>query len=126
MLLTNTTASHTNSFSDMFNENRGWLMVTVIIFLAAIYPKIGFVKRSVVGSVENDRNAILKAMALSGFELKDEIDGIMIFRADNVAKKLFLMYEDTIKIYQQGTSITIEGIRKEVVKIEYRLRSFMM
>ncbi len=123
MVLTGTYSGE-EQVESIFMSRRGWTMIAVIIMLAAIYPKIGFVKRRIPGDLVSGRGAVMKAMDLSGFVLEEEKDGMMIFKATGT-KRLFLMFEDTVKIYDQDGTIILDGIRKEVVKIEYRLRAFI-
>ena len=49
----------------------------------------------------------------------------MTFRADNWAKKLGLLGEDEIKVEQYGQWIRIEGIRRGVARVHYRLDSYL-
>ena len=60
-----------------------------------------------------------------GFSLRSEVDGVMTFRADNWGKKLSLLWEDEIKVEQYEQWIRIEGIRRGVARVQYRLDSFL-
>ena len=64
-------------------------------------------------------------MALNGFKPVEEGDGRMVFRAATAAGKLRLLYEDRITLTRDDNYIVIEGPRKEVVKTEFRLKTFL-
>ncbi len=57
------------------------LLPAVIVVLAALYPKFGFITRRVEGDVEEHREQILNAFRSAGFELVGEEEGVMRFRA---------------------------------------------
>jgi hypothetical protein len=44
----------------------------------------------------------------------------MVFRADNILSRLFLLFEDEIVVEQYGQWIDITGIRRGVAKVLYR------
>ena len=92
---------------------------------AALYPKFGFVVRKVEGDVEENREQIINAFKSAGFSLRGEEDGVMTFRADGPLRKLMLLGEDEIKVSQYGQWIQIDGIRRGVARVEYRLDSYI-
>ena len=93
--------------------------------LAAVYPRFGFVVRKVEGDVEENREQIVNAFKSAGFSLRGEEDGVMTFRADGPLRKLMLLGEDEIKVSQYGQWIQIDGIRRGVARVEYRLDSYI-
>lgn len=109
----------------MFHTPRGMLLPGAILLLAAFYPKFGFIVRQVEGDVAENREQILNAFRSEGFSLRSEVDGVMTFRADNWGKKLSLLWEDEIKVEQYGQWIRIEGIRRGVARVQYRLDSYL-
>lgn len=109
----------------MFHTTRGLMLPAVIVLLAAFYPKFGFVVRKVEGDVEQNREQIVNAFKAAGFSLRSEADGKMVFRADGPLHKLMLLGEDQIEISQYGQWILIEGIRRGVARVEYRLNSYL-
>lgn len=107
----------------MFHTPRGLMLPAVIVLLAAFYPKFGFVVRTTRGDVQQDREQILHALRAAGFSLRDEQAGVMTFRADAPLRKLTLLWEDEIKVSQDGQWIRIEGIRRGVARALYLLDS---
>lgn len=111
-------------FNEIFGSSRGVLMICVILVLAALYPRFGFVNRTVGVRAATAHDDIIKSFDMSGYTLVGEENGSMIFRAATPLKKAMLLYEDQIVVTLAGEIAYIEGIRKEVVKIEFRLKSF--
>lgn len=109
------------TFYVMFHTTRGMLLPFVMIVAAAFYPKFGFITRRVEGDIEEHRLQILNTMKDLGFELMKEEDEVLFFRATSPLRKLIYLYEDEIKVSQYGQWIEIEGIRRGVAKIVYRL-----
>ena len=93
----------------MFHTPRGMMLPAVILLLAAFYPKFGFVVRQVEGNIS----------------LRSEHDGVLVFRADNWGRKLMMLGEDELIVSQYGQWIRIEGIRRGVARVQYRLDSFL-
>lgn len=109
----------------MFHTSRYATLFAAIVVLAALYPKFGFVVRKVEGDVEENREQIINAFKSAGFSLRGEEDGVMTFRADGPLRKLMLLGEDEIKVSQYGQWIQIDGIRRGVARVEYRLDSYI-
>ena len=101
------------------------MLFTAIVVLAALYPRFGFVERKVEGDVEENRQQIVNAFRSSGFSLRSEEDGVMVFRADTILQKLMLLGEDEIKVSQYGQWIVLDGIRRGVARVQYRLDSYI-
>lgn len=109
----------------IFGTQRGLLMVAVIVLLAALYPRFGFVRRFVPADLGRDREVIVKVMERSGYRVDREVPGEMVFVADSAWGKVRTLWEDRIVVTQQSGGIVMDGIRKEVVRIEFRLKSFL-
>ena len=98
-------------------------MLAVIVVVAAFYPKFGFARRTVAADFTGDRELILSTFRANGFSLFREQDGTMVFRSSSPLKRALLLWEDRIAVTDAGGSVVLDGIRKEVVKAEFRLRS---
>jgi predicted NBD/HSP70 family sugar kinase len=55
------------------------------------------------------------------FALKEQGEGKMVFKANNILDRLVMLFEDEIVVEQQGEQITFSGIRRGVAKVIYRL-----
>lgn len=126
MLMTGTSAlSFDDTLYAMFHTDRYLMLFVAIVVLSALYPRFGFVVRKVEGDVELNREQIVNAFRAAGFSLRAEEDGVMSFRADNFMQKLMLLGEDEIKVSQYGQWITLDGIRRGVARVQYRLESYI-
>lgn len=103
-----------------FQTTRGKLLGLAVVVLSAVYPRMGFMTRRVECDMEAERDYILRVFAAAGFTLKEESEGRMVFRADNILSRLFLLFEDEIVVEQYGQWIDISGIRRGVAKVLYR------
>ena len=113
------------TFQVMFHTTRGMLLPAVIVLLAAFYPRFGFTVRRIEGDTNENRDQIINAFRMSGYALQSESNGVMIFRAGNFLKKLLMLGEDEIKVSQQGSDIVLDGIRRGVARVQYRLESYL-
>ena len=115
----------------MFHTSRYATLFAAIVVLAALYPRFGFVVRKVEGDVEQNREQIVNAFKSAGFSLRGEEDGVrnaddrVFVIADGPLRKLMLLGEDEIKVSQYGQWIQIDGIRRGVARVEYRLDSYI-
>lgn len=113
------------TFQVMFQTPRGMMLPAVIVLLAAFYPKFGFVTRQVEGDITENRTQILNAFRSAGFSLRSEEQEVMTFRADNWIRKILMLGEDELKVSQYGQWIRIEGNRRGVALVQYRLDSYL-
>ncbi len=126
MFVTGTSVmSFHDTLSVMFLSERSVMLLIAIVILSIFYPRFGFVQRKMEGDITQDRELILKAFTLAGYALREERDGAIYFRAENLFSRLMMLGEDEIKVSQNGTAIELDGIRRGVAKTEYRLRSYL-
>lgn len=113
------------TFYVMFHTTRGLLLPVVVVMLALCYPRFGFIVRRVEGDTELDREQIVNAFRSAGFSLRREEEGTLFFRADGFVQKLLLLWEDEIRVSQYGQWIELDGIRRGVARVQYRLDSYL-
>lgn len=109
----------------MFHSDRFLMLGVAILILSATYPLFGFVVRRVEGDLVKHRMQIESAFHAAGFCFVAERDGELIFRGDGFGKRLMLLFEDEIRVRQEGTEIAIDGIRRGVAVVAYRLDSYI-
>lgn len=100
---------------------RGKMLVAVVVLLAAAYPRFGFVSRRVKWDMANDADRLTELFAAAGFSLKEQSEGRMIFKANNIVDRLVMLFEDEIEVTAEGDEIVVEGIRRGVAKVIYRM-----
>ena len=113
------------TFYVMFHTTRGLLLPVVVVVLALCSPRFGFIVRRVEGDTELDREQIVNAFRSAGFSLRREEEGTLFFRADGFVQKLLLLWEDEIRVSQYGQWIELDGIRRGVARVQYRLDSYL-
>ncbi len=109
----------------LVHSTRGQVLIAVVVVLAALYPRFGFVRRRVAGSLAADREQIVRAFETEGFALSSERPGELVFRGGSLLKRLGLLFEDEIRVTQQGDDMQLDGIRRGVARIAYRLGSYL-
>ncbi len=117
--------------SELFRD--GWRSVgqiaVLFAFVAALYPKLGFVRRYVSGNGQDEeqlRRIVLDVMEGRGYRLEREADGILSFRLRNTLNAVSRMLEDRITMAVSPAGVELEGLTKDVVRVigslEMRLR----
>ena len=118
----------------LFHSDRFVVLGIAIVALAATYPRFGFMTRRVEGEVERHRTQIETAFRQAGFRLVGEEEGdialigqdtVLRFRGDGFLKRLLLLFEDEIRVRQYGQWIELEGIRRGVARVAYRLEGYV-
>lgn len=109
----------------IFTTSRGQILLGAMLVLGLCYPSFGFVKRTLKGDIAADRQKILQAFEQNGYVPTDQADGVLRFRAGSGLKRFMAMYEDAVTVRADDNYIILEGLRKEVVKVEFRLKSLL-
>ena len=104
-----------------FATTKGKMLGAAVVVLSALYPRMGFMTRRVECDMVEERDYLLQMFAVAGFSLKEESEGRMVFRADNILSRLVMLFEDEITVEQYGQWIDITGIRRGVAKVVYRM-----
>ena len=102
-----------------------WIVVAFVV-LALFYPRFGFVRRLVEGvNIDNDRIRIDNAMKLYGFKFAEVRDGVAVYRAEGIIRRITLLFEDEILVRQVEGGVEIEGLRRTAVRIIYQLKAYI-
>ena len=110
----------------MFQTLRGQLLVAAIVVWVAIYPKVGYVKRESSADFDADREQIMTAFVVSGYELAEQNEQEMRFRASNFFRRLRLLFEDEVVVRRsESGGIEIEGVRRTVALAMMRLNGYL-
>ncbi len=105
----------------LVGSSRGLIMIIAVLALSFSYPVFGFMKQEVSGDIVKNRDEIIASFSSNGFVLKSNKDGEMVFGSDNLIKKITFLFEDKITVAQVGDKLVIEGIRRAMPYIIYRL-----
>lgn len=109
----------------LWTTNRGLFMVCAIVIFALLYPFFGFMKKTLSFDAQKKAEQVDNVMKMCGFEPLSNNNGVQVYRAVGSAKRLMMLYEDTITITTKDGFSVIEGVRKEVVKIYFRMGTFI-
>ena len=108
--------------------NALWKMAIFFALVAAVYPKVGFIRKAflVQGSMDEIRGTVISYLQEHHFELESEEDDTFTFRQRGILNRLTRMYEDRLILtVREDGSIEMEGLRKDVFRLaaglEYRL-----
>jgi hypothetical protein len=123
LLLTRSTSWQT--LGAVVHSGRIWLLAAAFIGLPAIYPLFGYVVREMNLDYDQRRELFGRVLAMNGYRVVSETPDSLVCRAESGMKRAALQFEDRIDIRRDGRRIRIEGPRKEVVRLEYRLNTFM-
>ena len=75
------------------------------------------------GDIGDDRQAIIDTFADYGYSLSRQADDRLVFRSNSMWKRLTNQFDDVITVTSAGRYMTVEGLKKDVVRIELRLNS---
>lgn len=96
-----------------------WKIAAFFGVVAAVYPNLAFITRQV--SIDGERNTINEDirtfMRERRYDLESEDAEGMTFRIHGIAGKLSKMYEDRITIRWNAEGLTMEGLRKDVLRL---------
>ncbi len=110
----------------MFQTTRGQLLVAAIIIWAAIYPKVGYIKRDVAADLNADKEQIVTAFVMSGYELVGESENELRFRAANIFRRLRLLFEDEVVVRRNADGgVEFDGVRRTVAYAMMRLQGYL-
>ena len=110
----------------MFQTTRGQLLVAAILIWSVIYPKVGYIKREVSADFDADKEQIVTAFVVSGYELVGESENEMRFRAANIFRRLRLMFEDEVVVRRcENGCVEFDGVRRTVAYAMMRLKSYL-
>lgn len=110
----------------MFHTTRRVVLCVAILVWVAIYPKVGYIKRECSADFDADKEQILTAFVVSGYELAEQSEAEMHFRASNFFRRLRLLFEDEVVVRRsESGGIEVEGVRRTVAYAMMRLNGYL-
>lgn len=108
------------------NTRNGLYMVIAFLLLAALYPKIGFMRSRIEDcDIVGDRIRIDNAMRIFGFRAVEEGGDRIIYRAEGIVHRLSLMFEDSIEVSAVDGGVELRGLRRSVARVALQLQSYI-
>ncbi len=124
MLVTGTSEVSAEVFiSNLFDTEKGSILLIALIAVALTYPKFGYVKRTIIIDFTSNRDGILQILNKSGYSLYAEEESKITLRATSPFKRVIMLGDDKMTLNKERNSIIIEGVRKDVAMAEYRLKT---
>ncbi len=120
-----TGTSSVESLAEEARTQRTWLLLGTILVLAAAYPSFGFVSRRVEADLDADRDKIDRALDMGDYAPRESTPDSVTYRLTNPFKRAWKLWEDPLTVTRDGNAVVIRGLRTEVVKAEYRLKSMI-
>lgn len=113
-------------FREMFSTVRGWMLFAALAVLAAFYPKFGYITRRADAEITADRESIIKAFHEDNYIMVSEEPGVsMTFRVGSVWRRFWMTFDDAVRVTAEEGSVVIEGVRKEVVRAQFRINTYI-
>ena len=104
---------------------RLWFLLIVFVGLPLVYPLVSYGSREIRGNFGERRAVIDRALETSGYHIDEESEGRIVARATGSRRFTLLMVENRVEITADSDRyVRIEGPKKEIVRIEYRIRAF--
>ena len=102
-----------------------WQIALMFAVLAGVYPLFGFMKKDVLvpGEYAEIRPDVVRVMESKGYELEKEEGENLSFRLLSRAGRISRMWEDRITLTRTYSGFTLEGLRRDLVRIAYTLES---
>lgn len=96
-----------------------WQMALIVAAFAAVYPAVGYGKRSVAapGSDEEIRPVLDDVMEIHGYRIEKEDQEMVRFVKRSTAVRAMKMWEDVIRVSRKIDGYEFEGRTKDVVRV---------
>lgn len=109
----------------LFFSRNGAILIGVLILMAGIYPKLAFTSVEIRADINTDRDAIIETFKSYGYSPAGQSGGRLVFRADKTIKKITSQFDDAITITPNGRYVSMEGLKKDVLRLQARLNAFL-
>lgn len=100
-----------------------WQMALILLVFAASYPRFGYGKRHIIfdGPAADARPTIDKCMNAAGYVLVKEDGEDMVWRKASIYARITRMLEDSVTFTRTLTGYEMEGLTREIVRLDTRL-----
>ena len=113
------------NLADVFMTPKALLLFAIIVLWSLVYPKLGFIRQPLKMDFNAGKEQIHKVFSDNGFVLVEQKDNEMIFRMSSPLRRTLALWEDRIVVSATDGGIEMEGMRKEVARIEFRVQPFL-
>lgn len=113
-----------NLLAALFMSGRGLILISVIVALAFIYPRLSFGEATMEVDPVAQRQQLTDAFRDMKYSLSGEKDGVMRFRSDGVLTRLLASWNDTVRVTPDGGGIRLEGMKKDVARAMLHIQRY--
>ncbi len=102
-----------------------WQIAIMLMLFAVAYPFFGFMTKEAIvpGSYGEIRDGVVSFMEDHGYRLEKEEGENLSFRLKSKVNRASRMCEDRITMTRSFTGFSVEGLRKDVVRLCYGLEN---
>lgn len=93
-------------------------MALIVAAFAAIYPMLGYGKRNIRVTGENFEEKIINFMQSRHYVLVEKKGEDMTFRKTSILNRIIKMGEDKVRFTKVFGGYSIEGLTKEIVRLD--------
>lgn len=119
------TGTDNASMDEVFHSNRGLLMLGIFAIFIFAYPFMGYTTKTLVFDANKKDAEIDSVMEKCGYAKITETPTEKVYRAKSVWKRFLRSFEDTVTITTIDEVSYMEGPRKEVVNIYFRMGTYI-
>ena len=121
LVLTGTNNTENLSFVGVLCSSNGKIMIAIILLLSFLYPIIGSTTKVITYM---DKDMVIEQMNIIGYRVdKEKSKDVIIFRAKRQIDRLFMKFDDHIKIKFTSENVTFYGNRKAITRVARHLNS---
>lgn len=106
------------SFMEVMTSNRGMMMCVFIVVMAVVYPLIGTTKMVIFNMPMNE---VIEGMKSVGYHESKREGEALIFRADKMSERVFMKFDDEVRVEIVGDQTVFAGARRAVVRTAHTI-----
>ncbi|MBN2612576.1 MAG: hypothetical protein JXB00_13555 [Bacteroidales bacterium] len=112
-----------DAVNTIFSNDRTRLVLLVAVIYSFFYPLLVFGKkeRYINGKFESNREGFLKAFDEQGYKLRKESGNMLGFRKKSGFTRVMSMGQDKIEADISGNPVIIDGLKKELRRLDVSL-----
>jgi len=101
------------------------MIALIFALFSTVYPLFGFMRKSIIvpGEYGEIRSSVIGAMEERGYILEKEESENLTFRRRDFFSRMTRMFEDRITLTRDISGFSMEGLRKDVVRLSYAVES---
>ncbi|MBE9488544.1 MAG: hypothetical protein IMY73_05100 [Bacteroidetes bacterium] len=121
LVLTGTNNTENLSFMNVLSSTNGRIMLAILLIMSFLYPIIGSTHKVITYM---DKDIVIEQMNIIGYRVDKEIENnIVIFRAKRLIDRLFMKFDDHIRVEFSNENVTFYGTRKAITRVARHINS---